>query len=288
MIASVSLGDNLDLGVARLFKESFSGYNIGVGLNPVDLNINPSALSQAGFTFMATDPAGAVIGLITALAVGFEGQGSGVSPYPRIGQQGRKDPGRAAGSPPHLGNLRRRRRYPPAELSIQGHRHHPEGQTPDQRGRSGFARDLPGNLHLRENHPGRHRAASPQQDRSDNEPCRPGRPDDRHRRSHQGGYEQIQGGHTVPVQNTDHRLALRRFARRHETAGAHHPADTPRDQEPERCEEPVLGIHRQDVRIEPGEDKEGRAYQGKTAADAGGRQAAGAVRETSPETITEP
>jgi len=68
MIASVSLGDNLDLGVARLFKQSYSGFNIGAGLNPVDLNINPSSLSQAGFTFAATDPAGAVIGLITALA----------------------------------------------------------------------------------------------------------------------------------------------------------------------------------------------------------------------------
>ncbi|MBE0555895.1 MAG: hypothetical protein IH628_01575 [Proteobacteria bacterium] len=68
MIASVSLGDNLDLGVARLFKQSYSGYNIGAGLNPVDLSINPSSLSQAGFTFTATDPAGAVIGLITALA----------------------------------------------------------------------------------------------------------------------------------------------------------------------------------------------------------------------------
>jgi type II secretory pathway component GspD/PulD (secretin) len=68
MIAAVSLGDNLDLGVARLFKQSYSGYNIAVGLNPVDLNINPSSLSKAGFTFTATDPAGAVIGLITALA----------------------------------------------------------------------------------------------------------------------------------------------------------------------------------------------------------------------------
>ncbi len=68
MIASVSLGDNLDLGVARLFKRSYSGYNIGVGLNPVDLNVNPSSLSQAGFTFTATDPTGAVIALITSLA----------------------------------------------------------------------------------------------------------------------------------------------------------------------------------------------------------------------------
>ncbi|MHB8770455.1 MAG: secretin N-terminal domain-containing protein [Syntrophales bacterium] len=68
MIASVSLSDNLDLGVARLFKQSYSGYGINVGLNPVDLRIDPSSLSKAGFTFTATDPAGAVIGLITALA----------------------------------------------------------------------------------------------------------------------------------------------------------------------------------------------------------------------------
>jgi type II secretory pathway component GspD/PulD (secretin) len=68
MIASVSLSNNLDLGVARLFKQSYSGFNIGVGLNPANLNINPSALSQTGFTFTATDPTGAVIGLITSLA----------------------------------------------------------------------------------------------------------------------------------------------------------------------------------------------------------------------------
>jgi len=34
MIAAVSLGDNLDLGVARLFKRSYSGYGVNVGLNP--------------------------------------------------------------------------------------------------------------------------------------------------------------------------------------------------------------------------------------------------------------
>ena len=68
MIASVSLGDNLDLGVARLFKQSYSGYGINVGLNTVDINVDPSSLSKAGFTFVATDPAGAVVGLITALA----------------------------------------------------------------------------------------------------------------------------------------------------------------------------------------------------------------------------
>jgi type II secretory pathway component GspD/PulD (secretin) len=68
MIASVSLGDNLDLGVARLFKQSYSGFNISLGSSPGNLNIDPSKLSQTGFTFAATDPAGAVIGLITALA----------------------------------------------------------------------------------------------------------------------------------------------------------------------------------------------------------------------------
>ena len=79
--------------------------------------------------------------------VGFEGQGAGISAYPGLRQPGGKDPGRAAGSPHHLRNLRHGRRLPPEKLSIQGHRHHPEGQAPDQRGRSGFARNLPGDFH---------------------------------------------------------------------------------------------------------------------------------------------
>ncbi len=69
MIAAVSLGDNLDLGVARLFKQSYSGYGVNVGLNPGALSVlDPTKLSQSGFTFAVADPAGAVIALITALA----------------------------------------------------------------------------------------------------------------------------------------------------------------------------------------------------------------------------
>jgi general secretion pathway protein D len=68
MIASVSLSDNLSLGLAALFKGSVSGYDTSIGVNPGALNINPLALTQAGFTFLATDAAGVVRGLLSALA----------------------------------------------------------------------------------------------------------------------------------------------------------------------------------------------------------------------------
>lgn len=68
MIASVSLTDNLSLGLGALFKGSVSGYNTSIGVNPGSLNINPAALAQAGFTFLATDAAGVVRGLLSALA----------------------------------------------------------------------------------------------------------------------------------------------------------------------------------------------------------------------------
>jgi general secretion pathway protein D len=69
MIASVSLTDNLSLGLAALFKGSVSRYDTSIGLNPSGLNVNPAALAQAGFTFLATDAAGIVRALLTALAV---------------------------------------------------------------------------------------------------------------------------------------------------------------------------------------------------------------------------
>ena len=68
MIASVSLGDNLSLGLATLFKGSVSNYDTSIGVNPGGLNVNPAALTQAGFTFLVTDAAGIVRGLLTALA----------------------------------------------------------------------------------------------------------------------------------------------------------------------------------------------------------------------------
>ena len=68
MIASVSLGDNLSLGLAALFKGSVNGYDTSIGINPGGLSVNPAALTQAGFTFLASDAAGVVRGLITALA----------------------------------------------------------------------------------------------------------------------------------------------------------------------------------------------------------------------------
>jgi type II secretory pathway component GspD/PulD (secretin) len=66
MIASVSLTDNLSLGLARLFKQSYSGYSTGIGINAAGLGVNPA---QAGFTFLATDPTGAAIALLSAMAV---------------------------------------------------------------------------------------------------------------------------------------------------------------------------------------------------------------------------
>ena len=68
MIASVSLTDNLSLGLGALFKGSVSGYDTSIGVNPGALNINPLALTQAGFTFLVTDAAGIVRGLLSALA----------------------------------------------------------------------------------------------------------------------------------------------------------------------------------------------------------------------------
>jgi type II secretory pathway component GspD/PulD (secretin) len=66
MIASVSLDDNLSLGVAALLKGKVSGNKTEFGLN-ADL-LTATALAQAGFTFLVTDTAGVVRGLLTALA----------------------------------------------------------------------------------------------------------------------------------------------------------------------------------------------------------------------------
>ena len=66
MIASVSLTDNLSLGLARLFKQGYSGYSTSIGINAAGLSTSPA---QAGFTFAATDPTGAAIALISAMAV---------------------------------------------------------------------------------------------------------------------------------------------------------------------------------------------------------------------------
>ena len=66
IIASVSLDDNLSLGLAAILKGSVSGYGTDTGLNTNLLT--PKALAQAGFTFLVTDTAGIVRGLLTALA----------------------------------------------------------------------------------------------------------------------------------------------------------------------------------------------------------------------------
>lgn len=69
MIASVSLTDNLSLGLAALFKGNLFNLDAKFGLNAGSLlNVNPNALSTSGFTFVGTDTAGAVRGLLTALA----------------------------------------------------------------------------------------------------------------------------------------------------------------------------------------------------------------------------
>ncbi len=65
MIASVNLTDNLSLGVASLFKGRVSGFDTSTGLNT---NVLPSELISAGFSFLATDSAGVVKALVTALA----------------------------------------------------------------------------------------------------------------------------------------------------------------------------------------------------------------------------
>jgi general secretion pathway protein D len=70
MIASVSLTDNLSLGVGGIIKgtlyQNGSPYGANFGLNTDQLNA--SALAQAGFSFVATDAAEVVRSLITALA----------------------------------------------------------------------------------------------------------------------------------------------------------------------------------------------------------------------------
>jgi general secretion pathway protein D len=68
MIASVSLTDNLSLGIAGLYKQSVFGLDALISLNPKALSVNPSALSNTGFTAVGLDSAGAVRALITALA----------------------------------------------------------------------------------------------------------------------------------------------------------------------------------------------------------------------------
>lgn len=66
MIASVNLTDNLSLGLAGVLKGSISGFGTNVGVNTNLLTAG--ALSQAGFSFVVTDAAGLVRGLLSALA----------------------------------------------------------------------------------------------------------------------------------------------------------------------------------------------------------------------------
>ena len=68
MIASVGLTDNLSLGLAALFKGNILNLDANFGMNMGSLNVNPNGMSTSGFTFVGTDVAGAVRGLITALA----------------------------------------------------------------------------------------------------------------------------------------------------------------------------------------------------------------------------
>jgi len=68
MIASVQLIDNLSFGLGALFKGKIGDINTTFGLNPGSLRVDPSGLTTSGFTFVGTDAAGAVRGIITALA----------------------------------------------------------------------------------------------------------------------------------------------------------------------------------------------------------------------------
>ncbi len=67
MIASVALTDNLSLGLAALFKGSISNLDTSIGLN-AGASVDTSKVPSSGFTFVGTDTAGAIRGLITALA----------------------------------------------------------------------------------------------------------------------------------------------------------------------------------------------------------------------------
>lgn len=70
MVASVSLTDNLSLGLGALFKGNINNLNTTYGINAGSLSsVDPGKLSTNGFTFVGTDTADMVRGLITALAV---------------------------------------------------------------------------------------------------------------------------------------------------------------------------------------------------------------------------
>ena len=135
MIASVSLTDNLSLGLARLFKGSYSGYNIGVGLNLVDLNIDPATLSRPDSPLRLPMPPG------PSEASSPPWRRSRrpscwrlpISSSRTTGRQRSRSDSRFPSSPRKpIGavGVTPQRNYP-----IPGHRHHPEGQAPGERGR---------------------------------------------------------------------------------------------------------------------------------------------------------
>lgn len=69
MIASVSLTDNLSLGLGVLLKGSIGDYNVTYGLNTKSfVGVKPEDLLSAGFSFVASDPSGMVRSLVKALA----------------------------------------------------------------------------------------------------------------------------------------------------------------------------------------------------------------------------
>jgi type II secretory pathway component GspD/PulD (secretin) len=68
MIASVSLTDNLSLGISGLISGKLFGLSSTVALNPGELSVNPAKISQPGLTYVGTDSGGVVKAYITALA----------------------------------------------------------------------------------------------------------------------------------------------------------------------------------------------------------------------------
>jgi general secretion pathway protein D len=68
MIASVSLTDNLSLGISALYKDTINSKSMRFTLNPSGLAVNPNNLSLDGFTFVGIDAAGVVRAVINALA----------------------------------------------------------------------------------------------------------------------------------------------------------------------------------------------------------------------------
>lgn len=68
LIAEVTLTDNLSLGLSYYIKASLGDFDMRIGLNASNLNIDPTKPTGTGFTFVGTDTTGQVRAVVTALA----------------------------------------------------------------------------------------------------------------------------------------------------------------------------------------------------------------------------